>query len=124
VPHSFCLHQSECLLSRKSGKTALHEKRNVKLNIRVDAESTLPLSLIRYKTIKLSDPSTNNTIGPFEICKRLSCGASCRGDTGDRPRKLPDVAELKGAKDIFERSKAPAWDWKVGMQAHRLTWTT
>lgn len=50
-------------------------------------------------------------------------GASCRGDTGDRPRKLPDVAELKGAKDIFERSKAPAWDWKVGMQAHCLTWT-
>ncbi|XP_024539605.1 E3 ubiquitin-protein ligase ORTHRUS 2 [Selaginella moellendorffii] len=34
-------------------------------------------------------------------------------DYGDRPRPLPEIAELKNATDVKERkTERPAWDWK------------
>jgi len=32
---------------------------------------------------------------------------------GDRPRPLPDVPEMKGAKDLTERKESPHWDFDV-----------
>lgn len=36
-------------------------------------------------------------------------------EQGDRPRPLPEIPELKDAKDITERKGKASWDWKVGL---------
>ncbi|CAI5950383.1 unnamed protein product [Closterium sp. NIES-64] len=42
----------------------------------------------------------------------------CSDDVGDSPgRKLPQVAELKQAVDVTERTGPPAWDWIVHGEA-------
>lgn len=52
---------------------------------------------------------------PFYVISFV-CSHLCKfySDThGDRPRPLPAIEELKGAKDVTERKGAPAWDYDV-----------
>lgn len=38
---------------------------------------------------------------------------ACSDEQGDRPRRLPNIPELKQATDVTERTANPAWDFDV-----------
>jgi len=48
------------------------------------------------------------------VC-RLGCLTffMCSDESGDRPRPLPEIDELNGAIDIYERKGTPSWDYDV-----------
>lgn len=53
------------------------------------------------------------SLHPF-VC-RLVCLTFflCSDESGDRPRPLPKIEELKGAIDVTERKGDPSWDYDV-----------
>lgn len=48
------------------------------------------------------------------MLKLFNC-FTCSDCQGDRPRPLPNIPELKQAKDVTERTKNPAWDFDVSL---------
>ncbi|KAL3701928.1 hypothetical protein R1sor_019950 [Riccia sorocarpa] len=54
----------------------------------------------------------------FKVCRYLFVRCDnepapwASDEHGDRPRPLPQIAELKAATDVYTRKKEAAWDWK------------
>ncbi|MCO5563798.1 hypothetical protein L7F22_017446 [Adiantum nelumboides] len=83
--------------------------------------SYAPETGVRYDGVyRIEKCWRKNGIQGFKVCRYLFVRCDnepapwTSDETGDRPRPLPKIPELKEAVDLTERKVQPSWDWKEG----------